>query len=89
MKFLGLVLLPALLQVLLAAALISLRKPGGEFVGLGVMLLGLVAIPATALLNWSRTRANPPQGALELLAKTFFTTAVFPLLGLVLYALAS
>ena len=89
MKFLAFVLLPALLQLFLAAALISLRKPGGEFVGLGVMLLGLVAIPATALINWVRTRAQPPQPALALVAKTFFTTLVFPVLGLLLYVVAS
>jgi hypothetical protein len=89
MKFLGFVLLPAVVQLLLAAALISLRKPGGEFVGLGVMLLGLVAIPATTLINWVRTRAQPPQSALEVVAKTFFTTLVFPILGLVLYVVAS
>lgn len=77
------------MQLVIAAALISLRKPGGEFVGLGVMLLGLVAIPLTALVNWARTRAQPPQGVLELLAKTFFTTLIFPALGLGLYAVAS
>lgn len=89
MKFLGFVLLPLLVQLLLALALISLRKPGGEFVGLGVMLLGLVAIPTTALINWTRTRANPPQPSLELVAKTFFTTLVFPALGLLLFIVAS
>lgn len=89
MKFVGYVLLPMLVQLLLAMALISLRKPGGEFVGLGVMLLGLVAIPLTALVNWIRTRAQPPQSSLELVAKTFFTTLVFPALGLLLYLVAS
>jgi hypothetical protein len=89
MRFLGFVLLPAAIQLLLAVAIISLRKPGGEFVGLGVMLVGLVAVPATALINWARTRARPPQGALELVAKTFFTTLVFPALALVLYVVAS
>jgi len=89
MRFLGFVVLPLLVQLALAAALISLRKPGGEFVGLGVMLLGLVAIPATALINWAQTRAQPPQSALELVAKTFFTTLVFPVLGVVLYVVAS
>lgn len=89
MRFFGFVFLPATIQLLLAAAIISLRKPGGEFVGLGVMLLGLVAVPATALINWARTRAKPPQSFLELVAKTFFTTLVFPALGLVLYVVAS
>ena len=89
MKFLGFVFLPALVQLVIAAALISIRRPGAEFVGLGVMLLGLVAVPLTALVNWVRTKAQPPQGALELLVKTFFTTLVFPALGLALYVLAS
>jgi hypothetical protein len=89
MKFVGLVLLPALLQVIVGLVLMSLRKPGGEFVALGVMLLGLVAIPLTALANWVRTRATPQPPAIELLAKTLFTTLVFPALGLCLYVFAS
>jgi hypothetical protein len=89
MKFFVFVFLPLLVQLLIAAALISLRKPGGEFVGLGVMLLGLVCIPATALINWVRTKANPPQKTVELVAKTFLTTLVFPVLGIALYAIAS
>ena len=89
MKILCFVLLPVLVQVLLALVLISLRKPGGEFVGLGVMLLGLVAIPATALINWARTRAHPPLSSLELLAKTLFTSSAFPALGLLLFIVAS
>jgi hypothetical protein len=53
------------------------------------MLLGLVAIPATAIINWARTRANPPLPILELLAKTLFTSSVFPALGLLLFIVAS
>jgi hypothetical protein len=53
------------------------------------MLLGLVAIPLTALVNWARTRARPPQPLLELTSKTFFTAMVFPMLGLALYVAAS
>jgi hypothetical protein len=89
MKFTLLVLFPALVQVLLGLAVMSLRKPGGEFVGLGVMLLGMVAIPLTALVNWARTRSAVPLSALQLAARTFFTSLVFPVLCIALYVLAS
>lgn len=48
------------------------HKPGGEFVGLGVMLLGLIAIPATAIINFSRIRIQPPIQTVPLINRTFY-----------------
>lgn len=65
------------------------HKPGGEFVGLGVMLLGLIAIPATAIINFSRIRIQPPIQTVPLINRTFYTTAIFPVISLLLYLLAA
>ncbi|MCK9192934.1 MAG: hypothetical protein M0P19_03580 [Nevskia sp.] len=89
MKFIGLVLLPACVQLLLGAAFIFVPPHGGSFVGLGVMLLGLIAIPVTALLNWARSQAQPALAPLDLAARTALTTLVFPALCLALYVFAS
>lgn len=89
MKFVLTVLLPLCFQLLFTAAIVFATNGTGSFVGLGALLLGLVAIPLTALINWSRARAKPPLPAIELAAKTLFTTLVFPVAIIALYAIAS
>ena len=89
MKFLLFVLLPTCLQLLVGAAIMLSHKPGGEFVGLGVMLLGMFAVPITAAMNWARMRANPPMPTIQLINRTFYTTLVFPALCIALYVVAS
>ena len=83
------VVVPLLLQLLIGMVFIGLRKPGGEFVGLGVMLMGLVAIPLTTLVNGLRLRRQPPIASRRLVAPTIVTTLVYPVLCLALYLLAS
>lgn len=87
MKILFFVLLPAFIQLLIGVAIIYSPKPGGEFVGLGIMLMGMLAIPLTAIINWSRARSQP--SLFKLINGTFYTTLVFPLACLALYMLAS
>ena len=89
MKFLLFVLLPTGIQLLVGSVIMFAHKPGGEFVGLGVMLLGMVAVPITALVNWGRTRAQPPMPIIQLINRTFYTTLIFPVLCIALYVLAS
>lgn len=89
MKFMFFVFLPTCIQLLIGAAVMFSNKPGGEFVGLGVMLLGMVAIPITAIVNWSRTRSQPPIPTISLINQTFYTTLIFPVLCIALYVLAS
>lgn len=81
------VLVPLCLQLLVALGFVLADPAGGEFVGLGVMLLGLVAIPVTTLINRARLYRGP--GLADLALNTLFTTLVFPLLCFALYALAS
>jgi hypothetical protein len=87
-KILG-ILLPLVFQLLFALAIILATKGTGSFVGLGAMLLGLVALPVTAVVNWTQIRSQPDRPAPQLAARIFLITAIFPACLIVLYALAS
>lgn len=89
MKFIFLVILPMCLQLLIGVVVMFSHKPGGEFVGLGVMLLGVIAIPTTFIINLTRIRSLPPISTLSLISRTFYTTLIFPVLCIALYILAS
>jgi hypothetical protein len=89
MKFIFYVILPMCLQLLIGTAVMFSHRPGGEFVGLGVMLLGVIAIPVTFIINLNRIRALPSIPTLSLISRTFYTTLIFPVLCIALYILAS
>jgi hypothetical protein len=83
------VLLPLCVQLIVGAAVMFSHKPGGEFVGLGVMLIGMFGIPATAIINWHHARAQPPLSLTQLINRTFYVSLVVPVLCIALYVLAS
>ncbi len=83
------VVLPLCLQLLFTFALIAATRGDGSFVGLGAMLIGGLAIPVTALINWGWTRAQPPLTALQLASRTLYTTLVYPALMLALALFAT
>jgi len=83
------VLLPLIFQLLFVAAIIAATNGTGSFVGLAAMLLGLVALPVTAILNWSQVRSQPDRPALQLAVRIFWITAIFPAFILFLLAVAS
>lgn len=79
MRLLLCVLLPLLLQLAFAVPF-AIASPGGEFVGLGVMLAGLFAVPLTTLVNWLGARRQPPLWWAALALRTILVTLAFPLL---------
>jgi len=83
------VLLPLIFQLLFVAAVIAATNGTGSFVGLAALLLGLVALPLTAILNWAQVRSQPERPALQLAVRIFWITALFPALILILLAVAS
>lgn len=89
MKFLLAVLLPMLIQAGFTAAVIVGMRGGGSFVGLWAMLLAPPAMLITAAINWLGTRRKPPMPVLHLVTRTFYVTLVYPVLLLLLAALAS
>jgi len=78
-----------LAQVLFVLVIIAATNGTGSFLGLGAMLLGLIAIPLTALVNWVRTRKSPPVPALTFTTNTLLIALAFPLVIVILYAVAS
>jgi hypothetical protein len=89
MRFTLAVIIPLLAQVLFVLVIIVATNGTGSFVGLGAMLLGLIAIPLTALVNWVRTRKSPPVPALTFTTNTLLIALAFPLVIVILYAVAS
>jgi len=89
MRFTLYVVVPLILQVFIGLIFIFASRGSGDFVGLGVMLLGMFAIPITAIFNWARARRSPPLPVASMITRTFFHTMIFPALCLALHVLAS
>jgi len=83
------IVVPLVFQLVFTLAIILATQGTGSFVGLGAMLLGLVALPVTAIVNWSQIRSQPDRPALQLAARIFLISAVFPACLIALYATAS
>lgn len=83
------IVVPLVFQLAFTIAIILATQGTGSFVGLGAMLLGLIALPVTAIVNWSQIRSQPDRPALQLAARIFLVTAVFPAVLVFLYAVAS
>jgi hypothetical protein len=89
MRFTLAVVVPFLAQLLFVFVIIAVTQGKGSFVGLWAMLLAMLALPLTALINWLRTRRKPPLPAFEHASRNFLTTLAFPVLILILYAVAN
>jgi hypothetical protein len=87
MKSVVAIVVPMVLQVLFVAAIVAVTNGTGSFVGLGAILVGLVAIPITALLNWQAVRIAGSGSAP--VVRLVAVSMVFPVVILVLYATAS
>lgn len=78
MRSLFAVWLPLLAQLFGCLLVIVATQGGGSFVGLGVLALGVMVVPATTLVNWARSRrAGRPLPAL--LAFNWLLALLFPL----------
>lgn len=83
------IVVPLVFQLVFTLAIILATQGTGSFVGLGAMLLGLVALPVTAIVNWSLIRSQPDRPTGQLAARIFLVTAIFPACLVFLYAVAS
>ena len=84
MRYLFGVLFPLLLQVLLIWILVEANTGNGSWVGLGAFLIGLFAVPATALVNLVYLRRNRERSLLAVLPTCLLLAAVTPLLVLLM-----
>lgn len=83
------VLLPLAVQLLIFAALIFGFRGGGSFVALAAMLVGIIAVPATTILNWARVRSKTQDPLVWLIATALFNVLLVPALLLLVFGLSS
>ncbi|GJM09266.1 MAG: hypothetical protein DHS20C11_15420 [Lysobacteraceae bacterium] len=83
MKYLFGVVLPMIFQILVVFIVIDLNTGNGSWAGLGALLVGLIAIPATAIAN-AAYLASTDQALYKTLPRCFGLALLAPILfGLV------
>ena len=84
MRYVVAVLIPLLLQCLFVFILIESNTGNGSFVGLGAFLIGMFAIPATAIVNGIYAWKNKNLGTAALIPRSFLIAALVPVLTVIL-----
>ena len=79
------VFIPLILQALLEIFVIESNSANGSMVGLGALLIGFIAIPATAIVNIIYISSNRKKNLLVVVARCFGIAAIMPLIVLILY----
>lgn len=80
---LGLVL-PVAVQLLIILIVIVMNTGNGSWVGLGVYLLGIFVVPATALANFFYIRAHRQLALFQLTTRCFMLAMIVPVLVVIL-----
>lgn len=80
MKYVYGVLMPMVIQALVVYVVIAMNTGKGSFVGLGAYLLGLVAIPLTAVINVIYIYANPKLSLLNVTGRCLLIALITPTL---------
>jgi hypothetical protein len=86
MRLLLSVLLPLAVQLAGFALVFVASRGSGSFVGLLALGLAVLAVPLTTVVNWSRSRRQPPTPVARLLVTGLLFALVWPLLLLLLRA---
>jgi len=84
MRYIFGVLVPLLLQCLLVFIAIEANTGNGSWVGLGAFLLGMFAIPATAIINLLYIKSNKERGSLTVIGRCLLIAAITPFFILIL-----
>jgi len=79
--FIG-VLIPLFLQSLFVFIVIEMNTGNGSWLGLGALLLGMIAIPITAILNFIYLKSRKDEINLAVIAKCFLISLVLPFIVL-------
>lgn len=80
MRYLIGVVLPALFQVLVVFIIAETNQGNGSWAGLGAFLIGMFAIPLTALINGLYVWKNPQAGFFQIIGKCFTLAMIVPVL---------
>ena len=81
--FFGL-LIPMLLQCLFVFIVIDMNTGNGSWAGLGALLIGMFAIPATGIFNFIYIRKNKENSAMSVIASCFLFAIIAPILTMLL-----
>lgn len=79
MRYIYGVLIPVLIQVLIVYVVIEMNTGNGSFLGLAAYLIGMFAIPLTAIVNAVYIKTHPQEGAFTCVLKCFLFAALTPL----------
>lgn len=80
MRYLFGVVLPALLQVLVVFIVIETNTGNGSWAGLAAYLIGIFAIPLTAIINALYIWKSPNEHFLNMIGKCFSISVIAPIL---------
>ena len=80
MRYLIGVFLPAAAQVLVVFIIASVNQGNGSWAGLAAFLIGMIAIPLTALINGLYVWKNPQHSMIQVIGKCFTLAFITPLL---------
>lgn len=84
MRYVVGVLIPVLLQCLFVFIIIEMNTGNGSWVGLGALLIGMFAIPATAVINFLYIKSNKDRGTASLMLRCFLIAIVVPVIIILL-----
>lgn len=80
MKYVFGVVIPMLIQSLLVYITIELNTGNGSFVGLGAYLLGITAIPLTAVVNGIYVYYQPTLSPVKITIRCILVALITPIL---------
>ncbi len=75
---------PLLLQSLLVFVVIEMNTGNGSWVGLGALLIGMFAIPATAIANLLYARSNKDKHPVVVVGNCLAIAMIMPFIFLLL-----
>lgn len=85
MKILLGVVLPFLLQVLLVYVIILMNTGNGSWLGLGAFLIGMIAIPGTAIVNFVHIRNHPALHVVKVARRCLLNALIAPVVVLAFF----
>jgi len=80
MRYISGVIFPLLIQCLIVFLIVSVNTGNGSWAGLGAFLIGIFAIPATAIFNLIYIKSHPELSSFVLVLRCFLFAAIAPLL---------
>ncbi|MGJ8662415.1 MAG: hypothetical protein ACSHWU_02140 [Marinicella sp.] len=87
MKYVYGVVCPLLIQVVIVLVVIQMNTGNGSFVGLGTYILGMFAIPITAVVNAIYIYVKPELSTISVTLRCFLIALITPFLVVLFMAL--